>query len=105
MRLRVMQIVSSRAVEDALSLIRSTRRFALGAAARSYLRLRHYTIQYLSHLPVSAWSKSADVPECLQAQPMHHSCSGYYEWHDTPCGKQPYHFTRRDADVILIAGI
>ena len=22
--------------------------------------------------------------------------SGYYEWHDTPGGKQPYYFTRRD---------
>ena len=31
--------------------------------------------------------------------------SGYYEWQDTPGGKQPYHFTRRDADVISIAGI
>lgn len=26
--------------------------------------------------------------------------SGYYEWHDTPEGKQAYYFTRRDGQVI-----
>ena len=31
--------------------------------------------------------------------------SGYYEWHDTPGGKQPYHFTRRDEAPITIAGL
>lgn len=31
--------------------------------------------------------------------------SGYYEWQDTPDGKQPYHFTRRDGELITIAGI
>jgi putative SOS response-associated peptidase YedK len=31
--------------------------------------------------------------------------SGYYEWHDTPEGKQPYYFTRRDGQVMTIAGI
>ena len=29
--------------------------------------------------------------------------SGYYEWHDTPEGKQPYYFTRRDGQVMTIA--
>jgi len=31
--------------------------------------------------------------------------SGYYEWHDTPEGKQPYYFTRRDGQVITFAAI
>ena len=32
--------------------------------------------------------------------------SGYYEWHDTPDGKQPYYFTARDGSPILsIAGL
>jgi putative SOS response-associated peptidase YedK len=26
--------------------------------------------------------------------------SGYYEWHDTPEGKQPYYFTRHDGQVM-----
>jgi len=29
----------------------------------------------------------------------------YYEWHDTPNGKQPYYFTRRDGQPITIAGL
>jgi hypothetical protein len=31
--------------------------------------------------------------------------SGYYEWHDTPGGKQPYYFTRRDGEPVTIAGL
>jgi len=31
--------------------------------------------------------------------------SGYYEWKDTPDGKQPYYFTRRDGQLITIAGL
>jgi len=31
--------------------------------------------------------------------------SGYYEWQDTPEGKQPYYFTRRDGAPITIAGL
>jgi putative SOS response-associated peptidase YedK len=31
--------------------------------------------------------------------------SGYYEWHDTPEGKLPYYFTRRDGQPITIAGL
>ena len=31
--------------------------------------------------------------------------SGYYEWQDTAGGKQPYYFTRRDGQVITIAGL
>ena len=31
--------------------------------------------------------------------------SGYYEWHTTPEGKQPYYFTRRDGQVMTIAAI
>jgi putative SOS response-associated peptidase YedK len=31
--------------------------------------------------------------------------SGYYEWQDTPGGKQPYYFTRRDGEVMTIAGL
>jgi putative SOS response-associated peptidase YedK len=31
--------------------------------------------------------------------------SGYYEWHDTPAGKQPYYFSRRDGQVMTIAGL
>jgi SOS response associated peptidase (SRAP) len=31
--------------------------------------------------------------------------SGYYEWQNTPEGKQPYYFTRRDGKPITIAGL
>jgi putative SOS response-associated peptidase YedK len=31
--------------------------------------------------------------------------SGYYEWQDTPDGKQPHYFTRRDGQVMTIAGL
>jgi putative SOS response-associated peptidase YedK len=31
--------------------------------------------------------------------------SGYYEWQDTPDGKQPYYFTRRDGSVMTLAGL
>jgi putative SOS response-associated peptidase YedK len=31
--------------------------------------------------------------------------SGYYEWQDTPDGKHPYYFTRRDGDPITVAGL
>jgi putative SOS response-associated peptidase YedK len=31
--------------------------------------------------------------------------SGYYEWQDTPSGKQPYYFSRRDGQTITIAGL
>lgn len=31
--------------------------------------------------------------------------SGYYEWQNTPEGKQPYYFTRRDGQVMTIAGL
>jgi putative SOS response-associated peptidase YedK len=31
--------------------------------------------------------------------------SGYYEWEDTPAGKQPHYFSRRDGHVVTIASI
>ena len=31
--------------------------------------------------------------------------SGYYEWHTTAAGKQPFYFTRADGEIITIAGI
>ena len=31
--------------------------------------------------------------------------SGYYEWHTTPTGKQPYYFTARDGSPLTIAGL
>src|SRR2546428_1144167 len=31
--------------------------------------------------------------------------SGYYEWQDTPAGKQPDYFTRRDGQPVTIAGL
>src|ERR1044072_2472594 len=31
--------------------------------------------------------------------------SGYYEWRATPDGKQPFYFTRRDGQVMTIAGL
>jgi SOS response associated peptidase (SRAP) len=33
------------------------------------------------------------------------SASGYYEWHDTPSGKQPYYFTAADGSPLSIAGL
>jgi putative SOS response-associated peptidase YedK len=31
--------------------------------------------------------------------------SGYYEWQETPHGRQPYYFTRRGGSVMTIAGL
>jgi putative SOS response-associated peptidase YedK len=31
--------------------------------------------------------------------------SRYYEWQNTPGGKQPYYFTRRDGQPVTIAGL
>jgi putative SOS response-associated peptidase YedK len=31
--------------------------------------------------------------------------SGYYEWQDTPEGKQPHYFSRQDGQVMTIAGL
>ena len=31
--------------------------------------------------------------------------SGYYEWQNTPDGKQPYYFTRRDGQPMTIAAL
>jgi len=31
--------------------------------------------------------------------------SGYYEWHTTPTGKQPYYFTAHDGSPLTIAGL
>ena len=31
--------------------------------------------------------------------------SGYYEWSNTPDGKQPYYFIRRDGQVLTIAAV
>jgi putative SOS response-associated peptidase YedK len=31
--------------------------------------------------------------------------SGYYQWEDTPDGKQPHYFTRTDGQVISLGGI
>jgi putative SOS response-associated peptidase YedK len=31
--------------------------------------------------------------------------SGYYEWHTTPSGKQPFYFTARDGSPLSIAGL
>lgn len=31
--------------------------------------------------------------------------NGFYEWQRSESGKQPYHFTRRDAEVMLLGGI
>jgi putative SOS response-associated peptidase YedK len=71
----------------------------------------------------SWWKKRAkDVPatfnaraESVAEKPMFRSAfkqrrclipaSGYYEWQDTPGGKQPYYFTRRDDLPITIAGL
>jgi putative SOS response-associated peptidase YedK len=31
--------------------------------------------------------------------------AGYYEWVDTPSGKQPYYLTRKDGDTLFAAGL
>ena len=33
------------------------------------------------------------------------AASGYYEWHTTPQGKQPYYMTSRNGSVLTIAGL
>jgi putative SOS response-associated peptidase YedK len=69
------------------------------------------------------WKKSLkEVPatfnaraETVAAKPMFRSAfkarrciipaSGYYEWQDTPGGKQPWYFTSASGPVLLIAGL
>jgi len=41
----------------------------------------------------------------LQAHAMFDPGERMYEWQDTPDGKQPYYFTRRDGQPITIAGL
>jgi putative SOS response-associated peptidase YedK len=33
------------------------------------------------------------------------AASGYYEWLNTPTGKQPYYYTARDGSPLTIAGL
>jgi putative SOS response-associated peptidase YedK len=50
----------------------------------------------------------ATKPIFRDAFKRHHClipASGYYEWQDTPTGKQPYYFTRADGDPVTIAGV
>jgi putative SOS response-associated peptidase YedK len=71
----------------------------------------------------SWWKKRAkDVPATFNARaetvadkPMFRSAfkrtrclfpaSGYYEWKNTPTGKQPYYYTARDGSPLTIAGL
>jgi putative SOS response-associated peptidase YedK len=71
----------------------------------------------------SWWKKRAkDVPATFNARaetvadkPMFRSAfkrtrclipaSGYYEWQNTPTGKQPYYYTARDGSPLTIAGL
>ena len=47
-----------------------------------------------------------DVSIGVQAKPCLVPVSGYYEWQDTPGGKQPWYFTARDGSAALtIAGL
>jgi len=41
------------------------------------------------------------IPRRVQAHTAVCTGSGYYEWQDTPDGKQPYYFTRREAAITL----
>jgi putative SOS response-associated peptidase YedK len=47
----------------------------------------------------------APLLAALSGIPRLMSVSRYYELHDTPEGKQPYYFTRRDGQVTTIAAI
>jgi putative SOS response-associated peptidase YedK len=48
----------------------------------------------------------AVLPRSVQAQSLPDPVSGYYEWQDTPDGKQPWYFTARDGSPALtIAGL
>jgi hypothetical protein len=61
--------------------------------------------------------KNAEVPRSVNGRPIReqgydsptYKCatergyeqSGYYEWQDTPSGKQPWHFTASDGSPLL----
>lgn len=51
----------------------------------------------------------ADKSQCFVRHSSGGRClmpvSGYYAWRDTPDGKQPYYFTRRDSQPITVAGL
>jgi hypothetical protein len=49
--------------------------------------------------------RKADVPIGVPAHPMPNPGVRHYEWYDTPDGKQPYYFTRRNEQPVTIAGL
>ena len=54
---------------------------------------------------ITARNDETVLPRSVQANSLHHPGSGYYEWQDTPDGKQPHYFTRIDGQVISFAGL
>jgi len=53
--------------QGSLTLIANVRQFALGAALQSCLRLREYTTNHLSRLPLSKLSSNAPSKRALLA--------------------------------------
>jgi putative SOS response-associated peptidase YedK len=48
----------------------------------------------------------AVLPGAVQKEALSHARPGYYEWEDTPGGKQPHYFTLRDGSPVLtVAGL
>jgi putative SOS response-associated peptidase YedK len=53
----------------------------------------------------SGWRDGHRVGNAGRLHSLVIPASGYYEWLDTPDGKQPHYFTRTDGQVISFAGL
>ena len=54
---------------------------------------------------LDAQVSSPNVPGFVQTSSVPDTGFRLYAWQDTPEGKQPYHFARRDGQVLTFAGI
>jgi hypothetical protein len=62
-------------------------------------------VPIVSNSEISSLSRGANI-SLERLEPRFMPVSGYYEWQDTPEGKQPWYFTARDGSPVLtIAGL
>lgn len=59
--------------------------------------------------PINAKAENLENSRYFRSAFHRHRCllpaDGWYEWQDTPAGKQPYFFARKDRDPVVMAGI
>jgi putative SOS response-associated peptidase YedK len=67
----------------------------------------HRPLEELRAATFNARAETVETKPFFRDAFEHNRClipmSGYYEWRDTPAGRQPYYFTARDSSPILTA--